>query len=82
MVIRKADTKKVANELHSRYEPARAVVLISRSLQKALFAGRSDEVVFWALVHAHYRGGDLSDRSHRNLAAFSDYILPDPSDFN
>jgi hypothetical protein len=82
VVIRKADTKKVANELHVRYEPARAVVLMSRLLQKALFAGRSDEVVFWALVHAHYRGGDLSDRSRRQLAAFSDYILPEPSEFN
>jgi hypothetical protein len=80
VVIRKADTKKVANELHSRYEAVRAVVLISRSLQKALFAGRSDEVVFWALVHAHFRGGDLSDRTNRQLAAFSD--LPDPSEFN
>ena len=81
-MIRKADTKIVASELRSRYEPARAVVLISRSMQKALFAGRSDEVVFWALVHAHYRGGDLSDTSHRQLAAFSDYILPDPPEFN
>lgn len=82
MVIRKADAKKVANELHSRYEPVRAVVLISRLLQKALFAGRSDEVVFWALVHAHFRGGDLSDRTNRQLAAFSDFILPDQSEFN
>lgn len=81
-MIRKADTKRVASELHSRYEPVRAVVLMSRLLQKALFAGRSDEVVFWALVHAQYRGGDLSDASHRQLAAFSDYILPDPSEFN
>ena len=81
-MIRKADTKKVANEMHARYEPARAVVLMSRLLQKALFAGRSDEVVFWALVHAHYRGGDLSDRTNRQLAAFSEYVLPDPSEFN
>lgn len=81
-MIRKADTKKLANELHTRYEPARAIVLMGRLLLKALFAGRSDEVVFWALVHAHYRGGDLSDSSHRHLAAFSDYILPDPSEFN
>jgi hypothetical protein len=82
VVISKADTKRVANELHLRYEPARAIVLMSRLLQKALFTGRSDEVVFWALVHAHYRGGDLSDRSHKQLASFSDYILPDPSEFN
>ncbi|MCP3468562.1 MULTISPECIES: hypothetical protein [unclassified Bradyrhizobium] len=81
-MIRKADTKRLAGELHSRYEPMRAVVLMSRLLQKALFAGRSDEVIFWALVHAHYRGGDLSDASHRHLAAFSDYILPDPSEFH
>jgi hypothetical protein len=81
-VISKADTKIVASELRSRYEPVRAVVLMGRLIQKALFAGRSDEVVFWALVHAHYRGGDLSDAADRQLAAFSDYILPDPSEFN
>lgn len=58
-LIRTADTKIVASELHARYEPIRAVTIIGRTLQKALFAGRSDEVVFWALVHAHYRGGNL-----------------------
>lgn len=81
-MIRQADTKRVASELRSRYEPTRAVVLMSRLLQKALFAGRSDEVVFWALVHAHFHGGDLSDHTEKQLAAFSDYILLDPSEFN
>ena len=79
-MIRKADTKVIAQELHSRYEPARAVVLIGRSLQKALFAGRSDEVVFWALVHAHYRGDDLCAANEEGLSLFSDYILADPSE--
>ena len=69
----------VAQELHARYEPLRAVTLIGRTIQKALFAGRSDEVVFWALVHAHYRGGKLCGATEGQLAAFRDYILPDAS---
>ena len=76
-MIRMREARLVAEALHARYEPIRAVVLISRVLQKALFAGRSDEVVFWALVHAHYRGGDLSDSTAAQLAAFRDHILPD-----
>ena len=79
-MIRKADTKVIAQELHPRYEPARAVVPIGQSLQKALFAGRSDEVVFWALVHAHYRGGDLCTANEEGLSLFADYILADPSE--
>ncbi len=47
-MIRTADTKIVADELHARYDHLRAVTLIGRTMQKALFAGRSDEVVFWA----------------------------------
>ena len=82
-MISMADAKLVARELQARYEPIRAVVLVSRLMQKALFAGRSDEVVFWALVHAHYRGGDLSDLTQRQLAEFRGQILMDaatPSD--
>jgi len=81
-VIRTADTKIVASELHARYEPIRAVTLIGRTLQKALFAGRSDEVVFWALVHAHYRGGDLCAAVEEQLNAFSRFILRDPTELN
>ncbi|SCB50146.1 hypothetical protein [Rhizobium multihospitium] len=81
-MIRTADTKIVASELHARYEPDRAVTLIGRTLQKALFAGRSDEVVFWALVHAHYRGGDLCASVEEQLNAFSHFILRDPSELN
>jgi hypothetical protein len=81
-VIRTADAKTVANELHARYDPARAVTLIGRTLQKALFAGRSDDVVFWALVHAHYRGGDLCCSTEEQLSAFSQFILRDPSELN
>lgn len=71
------EARLVAEALHARYQPIRAVVLISRILQKALFAGRSDDVVFWALVHAHYRGGDLSDPTAVQLAVFREHILPD-----
>lgn len=81
-MIRTADTKMVASALHSRYEPARAVALIGRTLQKALFSGRSDEVVFWSLVFVHYRGGDLCDQTEEQLAAFRDHILPDESEVN
>jgi hypothetical protein len=81
-VIRTADTKIVAQELLTRYDHARAVTLIGRTLQKALFAGRSDEVVFWALVHAHYRGGDLCAPMEEQLNAFSRFIIRDPSETN
>jgi hypothetical protein len=81
-MIRTTDTKIVAHELHTRYDHARAVTLIGRTLQKALFAGRSDEVVFWALVHAHYRGGDLCGSTEEQLSAFSDFIIRDPSEMN
>ena len=81
-MIRTADTKMVASALHSRYEPARAVALIGRTLQKALFSGRSDEVVFWSLVFVHYRGGDLCDQTEQQLSAFRDHILPDTSEVN
>ena len=81
-MIRTADTKIVAQELHMRYDHVRAVTIIGRTLQKALFAGRSDEVVFWALVHAHYRGGELCAATEEQLHAFADYILRDPSEVN
>jgi hypothetical protein len=81
-VIRTTDTKIVAHELHKRYDPLRAVTLIGRTLEKALFAGRSDEVVFWALVHAHYRGGDLSDTTEEQLNLFAPFIARDPSEVN
>lgn len=71
------DAKLVAQEVHARYEPIRAVVLISRSLQRAVFAGRSDDVVFWALVYAYYRGGELCEATQEQLAAFRLQILPD-----
>jgi hypothetical protein len=81
-VIRTTDTKIVAHELHSRYDPVRAMTLIGRTLQKALFAGRSDEVVFWALVHAHYRGVDLCASTEEQLVDFADFIIRDPSEIN
>lgn len=75
-MIRMTDAQLVADELRTRYEPLRAMTLLARMLNKALFAGRSDEVVFWALVHAYYRGGQLSESTHEQLAAFRELILP------
>jgi hypothetical protein len=81
-VIRTADTKIVARELRARYDHLRAVALIGRTLQKALFAGRSDEVVFWALVYAHYHGGDLCAATEQQLNFFAPFIVRDPSEVN
>ena len=81
-MIRTADTKIVAHELHTRYDHVRAVTLIGRTLQRALFAGRSDEVIFWALVHAHYRGGDLCAATEEQLNFFARFIIRDPSEMN
>jgi hypothetical protein len=73
-MIRSRDAKVVADALHERYNPVRAMVLIARVLQKALFAGRADDVVFWALVYAHYRGGDLSPSTQERLSVFSAFL--------
>lgn len=70
------NARRVAEALQARYEPIRAVTLVARTLQKALFAGRSDDVVFWALVHAHYRGTGLHRATEAELAVFRDFILP------
>ena len=79
-MIRIREARLLARELHDRYEPMRAVVLVSRRLHKAIFAGRADDVVFWALVFAHYRGGELSDSTNEQLSAFRKHILPDNED--
>ena len=76
-MIRISDARAVAEALHDRYEHARAITLIARLSQKALFGGRADEVVFWALVFAHYCGGDLSPQIEKQLAAFAPFILRD-----
>ncbi|MGN6097934.1 MAG: hypothetical protein ACTHP8_17080 [Bosea sp. (in: a-proteobacteria)] len=76
-MIRSADAKAVALELHARYEHGRAITLIGRVSQKALFSGRPDEVMFWALVFAHYCGGDLSPAVDNQLDAFEPFILRD-----
>ena len=77
-MIRISDARAVAEALHDRYEHARAVTLIARVSQKALFGGRADEVVFWALVFAHYCGDDLTPSTASQLDAFSHFILRDP----
>ena len=77
MVIRIYDAKRIAEALHERYKPIRAVTLIGSNLEKNLFTGRSDEVILWACVFAHYRGGNLSANSKSELAKFRKFILPD-----
>lgn len=65
----------VARELRNRYEPLRAVTLTARLMQKAVFAGRSDEVVFWALVYASYCGNGLNSSTKEQLDAFRNEML-------
>ena len=77
-MIRIADARALAQALHDRYEHARAITLIARLSHKALFGGRPDEVVFWALVFAHYCGGDLSPSTANELEEFAPFILRDP----
>ena len=43
-------------------------------MMKALFGGRSDEVVFWALVHAHHRGGDLCEAIEDQLSPIARHL--------
>lgn len=81
-MIKILDAKLVARELHARYKHARAVTLMGRMLQKALFGGRPDEVMFWALVYVHYCGGDLSPSVDKQLDAFAPFILRDRSTRN
>jgi hypothetical protein len=83
MTIRHSDAKQLAAKLHRRYDSKlQAVTLIGQCMTKALFAAKADAVVFWALVHAHYRGGPLCDETDQELSAFADFILPDPSDLH
>ena len=65
----------VAREIEGRYTPLRAVTLTARLLQKAIFAGRSDEVVFWALVYAFYRGNGLNAFTAEQLESFRAELL-------
>jgi len=80
-LIRIAEARLVAHELHNRYDHPRAVTLIGRILQKALFAGKSDEVVFWAIVHAHYCSG-LGPDAEDQLDAFEQFIQRKPRKAN
>ena len=81
MSISRAVAKVVAEELHARYDPMRAVVLIGRLITKGVFAGRSDDVVFWALVHAHFRGAALSSWSEQQLAELPVAIFTESEEF-
>ena len=70
-----SEAERVAQALRTRYEPVRALTLIGRLMLKSVFAGRSDEVVFWGLVHAHYRGADLSEPIQAALASLEHDLL-------
>jgi hypothetical protein len=80
MSIAQTDARIVATEIRRRYESLRSVTLIGRCMLRALFDGRSDDVVFWALVHAHYREAAVNDRLEQQLEALAKFRREDPSE--
>ncbi len=72
-----ASAKAMAVKLHERYdEPLQAITTIGQCMTKALFAGNSDVVLFWALVHAHYRVAALYGDTESPIAQLSEIVLP------
>lgn len=61
MRIKFDSPKMVAGHLRERYDPVRATTLIGQKMLKALFAGRSNDVLFWALVNSHYIDGETCE---------------------
>ena len=70
-----SEAERVPQAMRTRYEPVRALTLISRLMLKGVFAGRSGEVVFWALVHARYRGTGPSEPMQSALDALGPELL-------
>ncbi|HEX7914088.1 MAG TPA: hypothetical protein VF534_39275 [Paraburkholderia sp.] len=69
----------MAAKLHERYdEPLQAITLIGQCMTKALFAGNSAVVLFWAFVHAHYRGAAFDGDAASPIAQLSGIVIPDP----
>lgn len=81
-MIHTKTVRQVADALHERFPEKVAVNLVARIMLKAVYANRPSEVMFWALVHAHYHGGDLCDEVEQELAMFSHFIEYDASDCN
>jgi hypothetical protein len=81
-MIRMTRARTVVQELHSRSDPAHPVPSIDGTLLQALFAARSDEVLFWALICAHHRGGDLGGAKEEQHSGLSLFVLRDPSDMH
>jgi hypothetical protein len=70
--------KAMAAKLHGRYDDSlQAITTIGQCMTKALFAGKSDIVLFWALVHAHYLAAALSGDPVSAIAQLSEIVLPD-----
>jgi hypothetical protein len=83
ILIRTGEARVIARELPARYHRARAVTLIGRTLLRVRLLGRSDEVPSWALVHEHYRGGDVCpavDERPDEIAA-TQAIAPVPAEW-
>lgn len=76
-MIREADAKTVAAAVRERFEHTRAITLIGRLMLKAVFRGCPDEVVYWALVYAHFSGGQLTQKTDSELDEFAGQILRD-----
>lgn len=53
--------EELASRLKARYDALRGLALIAQKLQKALFTRRPDDVLFWALVNAHFCSADTCE---------------------
>ncbi len=68
----------MATKLRERYDNRlQAVTTIGQCMTKALFAGNTKAVLYWALVNAHYQAP--YGRSGSSIADLSEIKLPDPN---
>ncbi len=74
-----ASAKAMAAKLHARYDhPLQAITTIGQCMTKALFAGNSEVVLFWAMVHSHYRAAPRHGDTEPPITPLSQIVLPDP----
>ncbi|MCP4740533.1 MAG: hypothetical protein GY873_40755 [Bosea sp.] len=60
----------------------RAITIIGQCMTKALFAGNSESVAYWALVHAYYRKTSLPQETRISLERLAAMIAIDPDEIS
>lgn len=70
----------MATKLHERYnDQLQAITTIGQCMTKALFAGKAKTVVFWALVHAHYRALSPDGSAEWSIPKLCEIVPSDPN---